>query len=388
MNDRLETAYSKLGLREPFIAAVMTRIKREVSNEVSTAATDGTRVIYNPDFIEKQNNEELFGLVLHESMHVILMHMWRRDGRDPDLWNYANDAIINAYIRKRGYSLPDGGVFVSWVQDSHSSEYVYRKLKQEQDKQDNNSGSAGKGEGEGEGSGGDGKPKPQRAGGFDGKGDLIDAPNEATKNDLEATIMASAEMAKACGDNSGLVNSILKRAGKSSVDWRTELRAMLTASSSSDYSYRRPSRRFIAQGLYMPSLYNEGLGPVVIAVDSSASMTQQELSQIAEETQQIIEDLRPEFVRVVYCDTSIKNTQDFQQGDDIDLECVGGGGTSFKPVFDYVSMEMPNAVGVVYFTDMEGNLEECTEPHCPVIWANTGKQVNQVPFGVVTDVRL
>ena len=56
MNDRLDTAYSKLGLREPFIAAVMTRIKREVSDEVSTAATDGTRVIYNPDFIEKQSN--------------------------------------------------------------------------------------------------------------------------------------------------------------------------------------------------------------------------------------------------------------------------------------------------------------------------------------------
>ena len=384
MNDRLDTAYSKLGLREPFIAAVMTRIKREVSDEVSTAATDGTRVIYNPDFIEKQSNEELFGLVLHESLHIVLMHMWRRDGRDPELWNYANDAIINAYIRKRGYSLPDGGVFVSWVQDSHDSEHVYRKLKQEQDRQEQ-SGSGSGGEGDGEG---DQQSKPKRAGGFDGQGDLIDAPNEATKSDLEATIMASAEMAKACGDNSGLIDNILKRAGKSDIDWRNEMRAMLTAASNNDYTYRRPSRRFIAQGLYLPSLHNEGLGPVVIAVDSSASMTQQELSQIAEETQQIIEDLNPEFVRVVYCDTSIKNIQDFNQGDDVKLECRGGGGTSFKPVFDYVSSEMPNAVGVIYFTDMEANLEECDEPHCPVIWANTGKQINEVPFGVITNVKI
>ena len=51
--NRLSIAYSKLSLREPFIAAVMTRIRRQISDEVPTAATDGTRVIYNPDFMDK-----------------------------------------------------------------------------------------------------------------------------------------------------------------------------------------------------------------------------------------------------------------------------------------------------------------------------------------------
>ena len=118
--ERIDLAYSKLGLREPFIAAVMTRVKREINNtKVTTAGTN------------KQNDEQVFGLVLHESCHVVLMHMWRREGRDPSLWNYANDAIINAYIRSRGYSLPDNGVDVRWVRDEHSSEYVYEKLKKD-----------------------------------------------------------------------------------------------------------------------------------------------------------------------------------------------------------------------------------------------------------------
>jgi len=81
--NRLSVAYSKLSLREPFIAAVMTRIRREISDEVPTAATDGTRVIYNPDFMDKCSDEELFGLALHESLHIILMHMWRRGERCP-----------------------------------------------------------------------------------------------------------------------------------------------------------------------------------------------------------------------------------------------------------------------------------------------------------------
>lgn len=378
--NRLAIAYSKLSLREPFIAAVMTRIRREISDEVPTAATDGTRVIYNPDFMDKCSDEELFGLALHESLHIILMHMWRRGERDPNLWNVANDAIINAYIRKRSYQLPEGGVDVGWVRDDMDSEYVYKRMKQNQDEKQQS--------GNGDGDGDDDNDTP--AGGFDGTGDLMDAPSDATMTDLEATIQASAEMAKACGQGSALIDNILKSTGKSRVDWRNEMRAMLTSASNDDYTYRRPSRRFIAQGTYLPSLYSEGLGPVLIAIDSSASMTQRELEQIASETQQIFEDLNPAFVRVVYCDTRIQRTQDFQQGDDVELSCRGGGGTRFKPVFDYIEAEMPEAVGLVYFTDLEGNTDECREPHCPVIWANTGgsQRSNQPNFGVVANVEI
>jgi len=380
--NRLGIAYSKLSLREPFIAAVMTRIKREISDEVPTAATDGTRVIYNPDFMDKCSDEELFGLALHESLHVILMHMWRRGERDPKLWNFANDAIINAYIRSKQYQLPEGGVFVGWVRDSMDSEYVYKRMQKDQDEDQQQSGSGG-------GGGEDGDSDAQ-AGGFDGTGDLMDAPSDATMTDLEATIQASAEMAKACGQGSALIDNILKGTGKSRVDWRNETRAMMTSASNDDYTYRRPSRRFIAQGTYLPSLYSEGLGPVLFGVDSSASMTQRELEQIANEIQQLVNDLNPAFIRVVYCDTQIQRIQDFQQGDDVELSCRGGGGTRFKPVFDYLEDEMPEAVGLVYFTDLEGNTDECKEPHCPVIWANTGgsQRSNQPKFGVVANVEI
>ncbi len=367
MSEQLEIAYSKLGLKEPFIAAVMTRIKREVSDKVPTAGTDGACVWYNPDFIADLTPAELFGLVLHESLHVVLMHMWRRGSRDMRLWNYANDAIINAYIRSRGYSLPSGGVYVDWVKDDMDSEYVYRQLKKEEEE-------------EGE--------EKFDSGGFDGEGDITDAPDDATKADLESTIAASAQMAKDCGHTSGIIDSILKNTGKSTVDWNTELRALMSSAAANDYTYRRPSRRFIGQGIYLPSLHSEALGGILFGIDSSGSMSQEELSQIATEAQQIIEDLQPMFVEVVYCDTEIQNVERFENGDDVVFHCKGGGGTRFQPVFDHLENMHDPVVGVIYFTDMEADISRDMEPHVPVIWAHTGKGTHKPPFGVVANVEV
>lgn len=370
--ERIDLTFSKLGLREPFIAAVMTKVKRVISDTIPTAGTDGITIFYNPAFADKQNDRELFGLTLHEALHIILLHPWRRGDRDHKLWNIANDAIINSYIKKRNYFLPEGAVFIDWVTEDMSSEHVYARLKEERDNDQ-----SGDGEGEGEG------------GGFDGEGDLFDAPSDAMLADLEATIIASAQAAKECGHGSGLVDSILKNVGKPKVDWRNETRAMLASSMAADYTYQRFSRRFIGQGMYMPSLHSEALGGIVFGIDSSASMTQEELNQTATEIQAICDDLCPEFVEVVFCDTSVRSVKRFDRGDDIELKLVGGGGTRFKPVFDHVNNMSDQVHGVVYFTDMEGNLNECPDPNVPVIWANTGRhQSHNVPFGVVANVEI
>jgi predicted metal-dependent peptidase len=362
---RIDLAYSKLGLREPFIAAVMTRVKREITTSIPTAATNGTVCKYNPDFMDKWDDEQLFGLVLHEACHVVLMHMWRRDGRDPSLWNYANDAIINAYIKSRGYKLPDGGVYVNWVRDEHSSEYVYDKLKKDQDDNDE-----------------------QQSGGFDGSGDLEDAIDEATRTDMEATIVAAAEMAQACGQESSMIDRVLDNVGKSNVRWQDVTRSMMTEASAADYTYRRPARRFISAGLYLPSLRTDALGGLAIGFDTSGSMGKRECDQIAAELQTIISDLQPAFVEVVYCDSSVAHVERFERDDELVLHPKGGGGTRFKPVFDHFAETGEHYCGMIYFTDMEGDLRECSEPEFPVIWADIGRSHPRAPFGTRVEVSL
>lgn len=375
--DRLDLAYSKLGLREAFIAAVMTRVKREVSDKVSTAGTNGTWVRYNEKFCAPLSDEELFGLVLHESCHVVLMHMWRREGRDPKLWNYANDAIINAYIKSRGWQLPKGGVQLSWVKEDHSSEYVYNKLKEQQQQQ-------GGGNGDGEGD----EDQDGMGGGFDGSGDLEDAQDEATRVDMEATIVAAAKMAKDCGQGSSLIDRVLDSAGTPHVRWQDVTRSMMTESAAADYSYLRPSRRFIGSGLYLPSLRTDALGGLAIGFDTSGSMGPSECNQIAAELQAIVDDLQPSFVEVVYCDYSVTHVERFERDEPLKLHPKGGGGTRFKPVFDHFAESGEQYCGMIFFTDMEGNLAECEEPAFPTIWADIGSSHPPEPFGTRVAVPL
>jgi predicted metal-dependent peptidase len=378
LQDRIDLAYSKLGLREAFIAAVMTRVKREVSDKVSTAGTNGTWVKFNPVWCEPLTDEELFGLVLHESCHVVLMHMWRRESRDMRLWNVANDAIINSYIKSRGWQLPKGGVDLKWVREEHSSEYVYNKLKEQQQEQKSKGGS-GDGEGDEDGIG---------AGGFDGQGDLEDAQDEATRVDMEASIVAAAKMAKDCGQGSALIDRVLDKVGNSKVRWQDVTRSMLTESCAADYTYMRPSRRFIASGLYMPSLRSDALGGLAIGFDTSGSMGQDECNQIAAELQAIVDDLQPSFVEVVYCDYNVTHSERFERDELLELHPKGGGGTRFQPVFKHFADTGERYCGLIYFTDMEGNLDECEEPPIPTIWADIGSSHPQEPFGVRVEVPL
>ena len=376
---RLELAYSKLGLREAFIAAVMTRVKREVSDKVPTAATNGNWVRFNPTFCDPLTDEELFGLVLHESCHVVLMHMWRREGRDPKVWNVANDAIINAYIKSRGWKLPKGGVHIGWVNEEHSSEYVYNKLReQQQDQQQGGGNGSGEGDEDSDGMGG----------GFDGTGDLVDAQDEATRVDMEATIVAAAKMAKECGQGSSLIDRVLDKVGAPHVRWQDVLRSMMTESAAADYSYLRPSRRFIGSGLYMPSLRSEALGGLAIGFDTSGSMGPQECQQIAAELQAIVDDLQPAFVEVVYCDYAVTHVERFERDDMLALNPKGGGGTRFKPVFDHFANSDERYAGMIFFTDMEGDLQECSEPDMPVVWADIGYSHPREPFGTRVEVPL
>ena len=377
--DRIDLAYSKLGLREAFIAAVMTRVKREVSDKVSTAGTNGAWVRFNEKFCEPLSDEELFGLVLHESCHVVLMHMWRREGRDPRLWNYANDAIINAYIKSRGWQLPKGGVHLSWVREEHSSEYVYNKLR-EQQQQQQQSGGGGDDEGDDDQDG--------MGGGFDGTGDLEDAQDEATRVDMEATIVAAAKMAKECGQGSALIDRVLDKVGAAKVRWQDVTRSMLTESAAADYSYLRPSRRFIGSGLYLPSLRTDALGGLAIGFDTSGSMGPSECNQIAAELQAIVDDLNPAFVEVVYCDSAVTRVERFERDEPLELHPKGGGGTRFQPVFEHFANTGEHYCGMIFFTDMEGYLEECEEPSYPVVWADIGQSHPDAPFGTRVEVPL
>ena len=137
----------------------------------------------------------------------------------------------------------------------------------------------------------------------------------------------------------------------------------------SDYSWSRPNRRFIHQGLYLPSLHSENdMGKVVIAVDTSGSINSRKLTQFCTEINGIFEQVNPESVTVIYCDMRIESVSEFDRDEyPIVFECSGGGGTDLRPPFDYVEENELKPDVFLYFTDCVGPSPE-REPNYPVVW--------------------
>jgi len=140
----------------------------------------------------------------------------------------------------------------------------------------------------------------------------------------------------------------------------------------------RPSRR---EGTAIfPSLRSAQLD-IVVALDTSGSISDDEIAQCLAEINALKGQMRAR-VTLFACDAALAQDdpwvyepwEEFTAPD----ELTGGGGTSFKPVFEYVEKHQQAPDLLVYFTDADGEFPE-TMPTYPVIWLIKGS--GKVPWG-------
>ena len=105
---KLTKARTQLLLNQPFFGTLCVRLK-PVPGPVSTMATNGRVIMYNPEFVERLTAAELEAVVAHETLHCALGHHCRRGERDPELWNEAADLAINPILVANKFTLPVWG---------------------------------------------------------------------------------------------------------------------------------------------------------------------------------------------------------------------------------------------------------------------------------------
>ena len=141
------------------------------------------------------------------------------------------------------------------------------------------------------------------------------------------------------------------------VDWREVLREFVqTTCTGSDYStWRKPKRRLLGQGIYMPSTYSEQVGELVVAIDTSGSIGQDEITAFLSEVKGICDTVHPDKVRLLYWDTEIcrDETYDTHELDTLvqSTKPKGGGGTDVECVTEYIREENINAQACIVITD-------------------------------------
>lgn len=207
-------------------------------------------------------------------------------------------------------------------------------------------------------------------------------------DDMEDRVISAYEMTKDYyeGRNQGVlpggIGRWIKEIRKSKVKWERIFHKFVgQALAKDDFSYHRCNRRMLPQDIYLPDLRSHTIGHVILAIDTSGSITQKILEQfIAELTK--ISHLADE-VTVITCDAAvhevvkIRNMQDFMKK----IKFKGGMGTDFRPVFKEIDKRKIAPELLIYITDAWGRFPE-KKPFYPVIWClTTDSNKSAIPWG-------
>lgn len=374
LTKRLAKAKTGLILEYPFVGTVALNMPFEISELVPTAATNGRRVLFNPDFIAALNDDELLFLVAHECLHPMLEHNYRRHERNPRKWNRAADYVINQLLHDEELGTMPRSVSVN----GNTIEGLLDKTLYD----------AGKGITDNiyallpDQPGDDGQ-----GGGLPGSGmdNCEDGTGTQQEQDAEAAlwkvqVAQAAQAAKMMGRLSANMARLVDEVLTPKVNWREVLQRFVEKHRTDERSWARPNRRYVAQGLYLPTISGEAMGELAFAIDCSGSIGQEELNQFAAEVRTVFEDQKPSKIHLLYFDSEVCHYEGFTQEDDLHIEAHGGGGTAFSPVFRYLEEHAVEPVACVFLTDLYCS-DFGEQPGYPVLWVSNAAK--EAPFGEV-----
>lgn len=384
--ERLVTARIGLLLRHSFFGNLATRLTLINADEwCSTAATDGQKFYYNSRFIMMLKPKEVEFLVAHEVLHVVYDHMGRRNHRDPQIWNIADDYCVNADLKRHKV-----GQFITTVPclyeqkyDGKPAEEVYDDLMKNVQKIDINSlidqllddhmdGEEGDGDGDGNQEGkGKGRPK------------LSDEEKERIRQEVKQAIINAAQSAEA-GQLPAGVERLIRQHTNPVMPWRELIQTNLTSAIRTDYSWMRPSRRGWHMDAVMPGMTPGEEIDVVVAIDMSGSISNKQAQQFLGEIGGMMDAFDGYKVHVFCFDTDTYNPQDFtsENLDSIDeYEPMGGGGTDFDAIFDYLKKVGNVPKRLICFTDGYPCGSWGDPDYCDTTWIIHGDPNPNPPFG-------
>ena len=366
-------AKSLLTVKYPYFGMLASRLKHEPSDALSGYASNGVRFLYNPDFLQRRSVEEVMFILTNCVMHHVLSHQQRRLNRRGKLWQLATDYAINNLLSKSGLLIPSGANYNKEYEGMYAEE-IYDVLKEE------HFGDGGDAFVES----GDSAPEASMmeqegddSSGFaniDGIADVLD-----TQDELQWQYAAS--IAQEVAQRKGAMPLGLDRLGKkvkaSDVDWRFELYNAVNRHMRNNYAFMPPNKKHIHRGIALPSLTSDTLS-LCVAVDTSGSIDDQLLGAFMEEFKTIMQNFPSVKIELIIADAKVHAHHTFQGGERMDFALKGGGGTDYRPTFDYVEANLPMTTMLLYFTDGEGSFPRIP-PNYEVLWALSRKA--KVPFG-------
>lgn len=382
IEERLVKSKVKLLRESPFFGTLLLNAPHRITEDVSTAATDGNTLLLNKEFMEAQTQEHFQSVLLHEVLHMALEHIERMKDvfiTDPMTANISADIVVNGIIRDNRLSLPEEAIFDDELKHLSVRE-IYNILRQKQQKDSSYLNKK---------YGTDGKnvnhclqPKPDAkpTSDQDGSGRGINWKDVLNK---AATIARS----KSFGLHGAGLKRIFKDLLEPTINWRDTLYKYITSARTDFEGY---DRRFIYNGMYLDDL-SGGRIKVAIFMDTSGSVDEELLGEFVAELRFAVNALPQTTGNLWYFDTEL-----YPQGDICEISATpklqGGGGTSFVKVIEKIKeMALEDStvqtLGII-FTDGFARLNDFENPDIPVLWCISpgGVRDEDLPFGEVVRI--
>jgi predicted metal-dependent peptidase len=331
----------------------------------------------------KQASNKRKGVILHENLHKAFRHttVWRHLFKEnATLANMACDYVINLMIMdgdNNFVSLPESALLDPKYKGLDAGT-VYRMLKEEAKGGKINVKTVGDQEGKD-------VPVVEVGNGLDehdweSAEGMTNEEKETLAKDIDQALRQGAILA---GKMSANVPREISEVLQAKVDWREALREFVTSFcvDKDESTWRRPSRRWIGQDVYMPSMIGESVGRIVIGIDMSGSIGEEEVGQFLGEVQNICERVKPEGIDLLYWDTRVCQHEKYEQ-DQLDnllssTKPRGGGGTDPQCIVDYMNDKKIKAECAVILTD--GYVGSWGEGwSCPTLWGITTDVTSEI----------
>tara|TARA_R110000765_G_scaffold271943_3_gene370718 strand:+ start:829 stop:2226 length:1398 start_codon:yes stop_codon:yes gene_type:complete len=445
INRSLKQARTTVFSKHPHYALLMMRLSDVIvragnyaGKSLPTAATDGTSIYVNAEWYRSLPRKSKFPLFLHEVLHNVLGHSYRRKGRRQNIWNRACDYVINSILKEMGYSIPE------WLHDEKykgmSEERVYAALVND----DEDKSEEPEDEEAGEPEEGDSPEEPEEGQGGEpeeGTGDEAgDSENEKPSKKLdtedyspeeddygaagqiwdpttpEGNPLSDKEMDEAMNkvsDDLVEAEMISKTSGRGfeprgrrameritrpKINWKSYMNRWVSMRGQvSGRSWGKLDRRSLQRGTFRPGVIREGLDWLVIAVDISSSISMDEFIAFMEHLDKLREDVKITRLTVLPFNEIVVQSQiiELKSSDPTPKTLATGGGTCFSPIFNWVDRQTGRPDGVIVFTDL-CSTDFGTPPTCSVLWASTdeiytgidGWYSNVPPFGDTMQIDL
>lgn len=349
-----------LNSKHPFYGRVLIALWWEFSEEVPYAATDFKRIFLNPNFVQQIKDigslrESILCLefvLVHELQHVIKMHYHRRGERDSRLWNIACDYNINNELIKYDIGVKPSFHLFEIYEGKYGDaleEEIYEDLLKNPPPEDDSKPDFG------------GTLKPSS-----GEGNNAPMDKGVLQQKIDGIVAAAAKSARDVGKLPGYLEDWIFEQKQPQINWRQKLKQFTGAAFPRDVSWEKLNRRMINSGVYVPAVIKNGVGNMSVVVDTSGSVSNEELQKLFSELNALRSDCCPERTQVILFESNVYFNEVFKHGENLEINEIRRGGTNYSKAFDEIA---GNPQCVIVLGDLEDKLN-FPAPKCPVLWVS------------------